>query len=287
MKSKISQTLFGLLSVSLLSIFPTHAQGFFSSKGFFIGVKSVYAGGYAKGSIESFANTELFNIQNISDVDEDASTLKIKEKRGSYAHGFRFESEGGYMINKNFGVLIGGGYLLGSPIKSALKSSDFGISYDLSSKAGMGFITSGAVIAANIGSFRPYVSGGVTIGLAPSIETTVKGQDASGGFMQYKDKAEGKAPVGSTVNFGIAYDISKRIGVFSEFSMVSMSYKPSKITVKEFTMNGVDMRPILGQSEKNLVDEVDYSSGPENAKGYKVPMSSMGVTVGTRVYFGL
>lgn len=281
MKSKISQTLFGIAIASVFSASPISAQGFF------VGIKGVYSGGLAKNSIESFATSELFNIPNISDVTEDPSTTKIAEKRGSYAKGFRFESEAGYMISKNFGVFAGGGYLMGSPIKSTLKAPSSGVNYDLSSEAGMGFITSGAIISANIGSFRPYVSGGVTVGLAPSIETTIDGKDAAGGSLQYRDKAEGKAPVGSTVNFGVSYDISRRVGVFSEFSMVNMSYKPSKITVKELTMNGVDMRPLLGQSEKNLVDEVDFSSGPENAKGYTVPMSSMGVTVGTRIYFGL
>ena len=82
----------------------------------------------------------------------------------------------------------------------------------------------------------------------------------------------GKISTGIQSSFGVAYNLSEKINIFTEFTWVDVRYTIKKATILRYEEDGVDIMLDL----ENSVNDMDE----------KVNFSHMGVNFGLKYTFG-
>ena len=229
------------------------------------------------------------------------NTSIVENVKGSFGSGFTIGSYFGYMFNENMGFEIGVNYLWGKKYNFSNKT-DYGngtysnstdevsaSSFRISPEVRMGF---------GDGKFRPYLKGGMTVGLFNKIvdsytENAKSPMNIGEDITEKRFELTKGNSVGITGAFGVNYSINGTVFVFAELTSYLVNWSPLKGEFTKATFNGTDQLGSMTISQKqfefkNTVDDsmnTDVNSPTLTLKKY-FPMSSFGFSIGMHFAFG-
>jgi len=196
----------------------------------------------------------------------------------------------GYMFNKNIGAELDISYLLGAKLKSTQTYTSETTDNTLKSK--MLKISPSIVISSGFEKINPYARFGVVIGTGSIVYET---QDNYDGFLSVtKAKLYSGFAFGLSSGIGVVFNQSEKMSLFTEISMVNLSYSPAKGKILERTNDGVDMLPNMTTSEKEVEFVKKYiyyystqpdSSQPGKELKFKSPFGSVALNFGVKFFF--
>ena len=208
----------------------------------------------------------------------------------------------GYMFTESVGAELQAGYLLGfAQTVGSTKSTDGTNTSESTAtwQAKMIQIAPLFVVQGSISDVvKPYGKFGPVFGFSPSVTTKDNSTATDNGVTNTQSEehlVNGGWAMGWKGVGGVEFHLSDMFSVYTEFSVLSMAYAPSKDVMTSSTMNGVDQMQFLttSQKETDYVDSYDTDSNtPANPdaprkdiKGY-YPFSSFGVQAGVKISFG-
>jgi hypothetical protein len=237
---------------------------------------------------------------------------------GSFGRGINLGLYGGYMVNKNIGVELGIGYLIGSTSKSVNEtdnSTSNGAPFPNSSstetdisttsyKGSMLRLVPAIRIQCGENKIHPYAVAGLIIGLAGKLtyeNVSTKTYTQSPGNPPNNTNDDNVWVYNGGVSWGLhsaigaMYMVSDKIGIFGEIAANLQNFAPHKSVLTVSTSNGKDNLANMTTDQK----ETDYSStyttnssspagtgSPSQSTTIRLPFSSIGITVGVHITLG-
>ena len=279
-----------LLTVVICTLF---AYKGWAQKGAFVTVNAGY--GFRLGSQTSFdANYSSNN-----------SSSKSEQVYMSLGKGFNFGGSIGYMFNQNLGVELGVTYLIGAETTFSEKENYSSGSYTsmynytTSISAKMLQFKPTLIFCTGLGKIKPYAKFGAVLGKGAIYgESAYKSSyyDPYYGGDTYKSthkmKLNGGLAFGVNAAMGVTFPIGSRVQMFSEITMINMSYAPTKGELTEATQDGTNVLPDIPVRYKKteFVDSYTYSyssspseSEPDKELKQKLPFGSIGANIGIRI----
>ncbi len=233
-------------------------------------------------------------------VSASGSSSTYTSKAFSLGKGVSLGAYGGYMLNKNIGLELGIGYLIGSKTTTTNETdapSPAGTSTSTGTVYGsMLRLTPAIRIEAGEGKIRPYGVVGLIIGLAPKA-TFESDSMTNGNERDQITTFSGRTSWGFHGAVGVRYAVNDKIGIFAEITGNYMSWAPGKSLITKDTYNGKDLLASQTTSQK----ETDFSSSstftggtgvaatpatPNQGNLVYLPFSSMGFNIGVHITLG-
>lgn len=288
---------------------------------FYVKIGSGYATTFNKMSNTS--NVEFRYSLATSTIYEEVESI-----RTSFGKGFNFQAAIGKKLNENFSLELSASYLKSSPIKSTVtfnyiiadddvfyytekgKALSFTptIVFSTKTKKITPFNIKGAPVFIKV---TPYLNAGIIlafISFTSQYEFEGYGDKVfslrkyTGGEKITKGSNKGILSTGFKVSLGIATNLSKKLSIFTEVSLTSLTFSPTESEIIEYTINGQDILLTLTESERkavyldeytipvtfdsngNIVEDVDESS-PSKRSRFDVPFGSIGINIGLKYEF--
>lgn len=227
-----------------------------------------------------------------------AGTESDETVRGSLGRGLSVGAYFGYMPNENMGFELGVNYLFGMKYKftdNRVLSSNVTDNTSTEINAHSLRLVPAVRFTFGEGSIRPYMRGGVVIGLMNKV-TVVTHETFSNPSVT--DVTESTFEYYHGAAFGIAgglganFSISDNLFFSAEITNYFYSWSPAKGHYTKFTVDGADQLGGMTTNEKEIeyVDKVDQSMNTSDSQPYKaprfsLPMSSIGLQVGIHFAF--
>lgn len=288
---------------------------------FYVKIGSGYATTFNKMSNTS--NVEFRYSLATSTIYEEVELI-----RTSFGKGFNFQAAIGKKLNENFSLELSASYLKSSPIKSTVTFNyiiadddvfyytEIGkalcftpkIVFSSKTKKITPFNIKGAPVFIKV---TPYLNAGIIlafISFTSQFEFEGYGNKVfslrkyTGGEKITKGSKKGILSTGFKASLGIATNLYKKLSIFTEVSLTSLTFSPTESEVIEYTINGQDSLSTLTESERkavyldeytipmtfdsngNIVEDVDESS-PSKRSRFDVPFGSVGINIGLKYEF--
>ena len=200
--------------------------------------------------------------------------------------GINFCGTIGYMFNKNVGLEMGISYLLGMKTKSTYESPDEEMIMSFAGR--MVRINPALVVACGFEKVDPYAKFGVIVGIGLIISEATYNYGSDEVYT--KIVFNGGVALGLNAATGLKFQVNDKISLFTEASLISMAYSPTKGKVKKATLNGTDKLSSFNTSQKEykFVKTIDYEdeqldSEPTKMLKQKYPFGSIGINFGISI----
>jgi opacity protein-like surface antigen len=270
------------IAISLIIIAITLFANNIYSQGIYAKINAGY------GLKMSSHDINYFNFSNYT-VDTVSSTFE--QVRTSLGKGLVIEGVVGYMFNKNMGAELGISYLLGAKTKT--KQTLYGGVHNNSLSANMLRLNPSVVISCGYEKISPYAKIGLLIGFGK-----IKYEDdyisAGGSVFSEKMELTGGVAIGLNTSAGVIYNLTEKLSLFGEISMVNLSWSPTKGILTESTINGSDRLVNLATSEAEVEFVDSYTSNlnypytnsePRKELKESFPFGSVGLNIGLKITF--
>jgi opacity protein-like surface antigen len=198
----------------------------------------------------------------------------------------------GYMFNKNIGTEIAINYLKGGKTQGLNRSLDNTFEEN-SIAASLLQINPKIVLALGYEKINPYSKFGLVIGLNPSVVLTQNGQffeDNITNKTELVTEFNGGQSIGFNAASGLMFNISDNFGLFGELNLTSLTYSPTKGTIKKAILNGINQLPQIPENEKNIkfLDEYTTSNTIDRSnevRRFALPFGSLALNIGAKYSF--
>lgn len=218
----------------------------------------------------------------------------------SFGKGLNFAGTFGAMFNKNLGMELGIGYLIGSKTEFTDNYTTTGSTSKSTStmKSKMLFFVPALVIESGFEKINPYARLGLVVAL-PKVtnedERTVSSTYSSTTHKSI-EKTDVKMDLGLGANaaLGILFNLSDNFAIFGECNINALSITPKSSEITESSTDGVDNLSSMTTSEKETVYEKSVTEDPLNPPSdsepsksvkFKLPFSSVGANIGVKISF--
>lgn len=249
--------------------------------------------GYGLPSGSQNIDWEVNNLIDITMVDLDVyqngsfTYLKSSQINLSLGEGFNTGLAFGHDFNEHVSGELGLSYLFGSTTTATYTGFDESATNRLS--ASLLRINPSVVIDAGSGDWVPYAKFGFIVGFGKvDFEAeSISASETSNGRLEIDGTA-----AGWTSSIGIRHEMSSKVSLFGEVSLVAMNYTPSKAKLTEYDINGVDQLNTLTVSDREVefVDDFDFpatlpqpTDQPYTTLQKQLPFGSIGLRIGARI----
>lgn len=214
--------------------------------------------------------------------------------RRSYGKGLQINAGFGYALHKNISLELGLGYLKGATFTDHVKNSySDKTSAEINSNINVNMVRAipGLRMSTTIGNFHPYFRAGLILGWVNQFKWTRSYSATDGSGNSYREREyKGDITLGYYSGLGVTCDITKRLGLFVEFTAISQSFSPTKSEMTSYISNGnvqdlSKTEPFYKSSE--YVDSYNSStstpadlSRPQKLLKEHYGMNSIGFTAG-------
>ena len=260
-------------------------------KGFYMSVQ----GGY---NLPMFRSNVGFFGMSVTGI-QNQKNSEIEDTKISFGEGANAGIGIGYLFEENFGAELQVNYLMGSTTKTT-QSNDGAKSFAVDQEISARMIQASPlfVMKADLKKLTPYAKIGAVIGFSPDIkyeEVAVTTPVAVQLFQtthlrESSQETKGKTTIGFTGSFGVDYELSRNMSLFTEIRAVGLNYSPEKATLTKYHVDGVDQLGTLNTYHKetefkdNPASSTDLTQ-PRQVEKIKLPFSSIGLNLGFRYTF--
>ncbi len=238
------------------------------------------------------------SVLGYNSMDNSVSNTYFTENvKGSFGRGMNFNVYGGYMINDVISLELAANYLVGS--KYTFTNEDISMNsssktiYDVNATSFRLIPTIRLSYGEN--KLRYYSRVALAFGLSNKLtEVSNRTFTNPGGTNVSYEKFEytGGLYMGFTGAFGLTYQLSDNIALYSELTRYFISWGPTNGQYTEVTVNGVDELGNMTTSEKEflLVDRVDQSMNqnpgePTKQLRFFTPLNALTLNLGLHFSF--
>ena len=216
----------------------------------------------------------------------------LERVKGSLGEGLQAGLVIGTMLNSTVGLELGATWLNGSTFQSTYSSSSSYVKNSSEFSANMLRLFPAIRIASANEGTKLYATVGAAIGLGGKRQILESSTHPYYPSTEYTQEYSGGISVGFTGSLGAEFKTGARSFFFTEATIISQSWAPSKAEITSYSVNGQDKLSTLTTSvrETEFVSETSESgfsssSDPnqpsKQLKSY-FPMSSIGINVGFR-----
>jgi hypothetical protein len=195
----------------------------------------------------------------------------------------------GYDLNQSYGLTLSGSYLFGTEFSSKTSNN---LTVERKLSASMVRINPSFRMYAGQNRFRTYADIGFILGIG-KINFNLKNSTVDATILEYTYVYDGGLSYGASARFGMEYQVSKRLRVFSEFQFISQAYAPTNGHLTKYIVNNQDNTSTLQQSQGNseivFVDAMQSDptaspspNEPQIRARHSYPFHSYGVNVGVK-----
>jgi hypothetical protein len=195
----------------------------------------------------------------------------------------------GYDLNQSYGLTLSGSYLFGTEFSSKTSNN---LTVERKLSASMVRINPSVRMYAGQNRFRTYADIGFILGIG-KINFNLKNATVDTTILEYSYVYDGGLSYGASARFGMEYQVSKRLRVFSEFQFISQAYAPTNGHLTKYIVNNQDNTSTLQQSQGNseivFVDAMQSDptvspspNEPQIRAKHSYPFHSYGLNVGVK-----
>jgi hypothetical protein len=195
----------------------------------------------------------------------------------------------GYDLNQSYGLTLSGSYLFGAEFTSKTNNN---LTVERKLSASMVRINPSFRMYAGQNRFRTYADIGFILGIG-KINFNLKNATVDTTILEYSYVYDGGLSYGASARFGMEYQVSKRLRVFSEFQFISQAYAPTNGHLTKYIVNNQDNTSTLQQSQGNseivFVDAMQSDptaspspNEPQIRAKHSYPFHSYGLNVGVK-----
>jgi hypothetical protein len=195
----------------------------------------------------------------------------------------------GYDLNQSYGLTLSGSYLFGTEFSSKTSNN---LTVERKLSASMVRINPSFRMYAGQNRFRTYADIGFILGIG-KINFNLKNFTVDTTILEYTYVYDGGLSYGASARFGMEYQVSKRLRVFSEFQFISQAYAPTNGHLTKYIVNNQDNTSTLQQSQGNseivFVDAMQSDptvspspNEPQIRAKHSYPFHSYGLNVGVK-----
>ena len=195
----------------------------------------------------------------------------------------------GYDLNQSYGLTLSGSYLFGAEFTSKTNNN---LTVERKLSASMVRINPSFRVYAGQNRFRTYADIGFILGIG-EINFNLKNATVDTTILEYSYVYDGGLSYGASARFGMEYQVSKRLRVFSEFQFISQAYAPTNGHLTKYIVNNQDNTSTLQQSQGNseivFVDAMQSDptvsptpNEPQIRAKHSYPFHSYGLNVGVK-----
>ena len=209
----------------------------------------------------------------------------------SLGKGFNVEGAFGYKIQEYFGVELGISYLNGSTFetKQTFTNGNFN-STTVSGK--MLKIIPSIVINAGYDKINPYAKMGLVIGTNGQVIEEFNQRTSATQTKNTILKKEGGIDIGFKTSLGVLYSVNKKISLFGEANLTSLTFTPKKGSFTKYYIDGIDKLSTLNVNSREIEYVESGTSGlpvnsnePQKTLTRRLPFSSLGINLGIQYNF--
>jgi hypothetical protein len=212
--------------------------------------------------------------------------------------GLDYDLFGGYHINRFISVGLGLNYFHGLNMNQERTGGGEGSTYSEQRKltSSIFSIDPGIEISPGFSKINPFIDFNLMIGIIPRImeketNTTYSGTTTNEIFQS--GVYHGGIPIGYDIKGGVDFKLSKLIDIYADLNFKGFNYTPTKYSMKEYTVNGVDEFSTLTTKQKETVFVKNYDSketipadSPNKQLKESFPFTSLGIDVGVKFNLG-
>jgi hypothetical protein len=215
----------------------------------------------------------------------------------SFGKGLNIGATGGVMFNENVGIQLGINYLLGGKSTVTMDDQPSESSSEMTYQGRMLRVVPSVIISAEEDDITPYARFGAVLGFGSYDERT----ESTSTFANVKttsvmnENYSGGTAFGWHGAFGLMFELSKQMSLFTEIQHVNLTYRPTMSVVDEATVDGENQLDDMTTSQKeyeyvdklteNFSDPIDDSKPTQFTK-FSTPWSSFGLNVGIKINVG-
>lgn len=199
----------------------------------------------------------------------------------SFGKGINLIVSGIYYFTENIGCELMGEFLYSEPVKGTDKRQDVEVS--LTYRAMMAELMPSLVLKTDSSKVRVYSRTGLVLGYGAI--RNIYEEKGTGYLIKSEWKYSGGVPVGFSASLGLEYKKSRKISLFAEAAITSLSYGPRK--GKRIYLKREGKYPNRNDAQNTEIIFVDnsttsYSSTVSNNQRMRpsYPFSSIGLNVG-------
>jgi hypothetical protein len=192
-------------------------------------------------------------------------------------------------LNQSYGLTLSGSYLFGAEFSSKTNNN---LTVERKLSASMVRINPSFRMYAGQNRFRTYADIGFILGIG-KINFNLKNATVDSTILEYTYVYDGGLSYGASARFGMEYEVSKRLRVFSEFQFISQAYAPTNGHLTKYIVNNQDNTSTLQQSQGNseivFVDAMQSDptaspspNEPQIRARHSYPFHSYGLNVGVK-----
>lgn len=267
----------------LFIIINCNAQGVYIKVGGGYGFKSGAQNLNLEKSLSYFYINDFANYNEGENGEDNWENIYV-----SLGKGINFNGCAGYMFNKNIGFEFDCNYHLSSKYTATTTTLASESINKLSSK--MLTISPSILIATDFQIIKPYTRLGFVLGFG-SIEHYTS-EKSNGEVSTLKVKLNGDAAKGFNAAVGTDYYFNEHFNLYCEAFFTSLTYKPNKAEMTEYTIDGDNLLSYYPDNFKKieLVDKYTEDTGSTNVESVKrlkqvFPYSSVGINIGLKYNF--
>ncbi|MDP1726967.1 MAG: outer membrane beta-barrel protein [Bacteroidota bacterium] len=252
--------------------------------------------GYAFGANNFLLGTESTTNSNSGGFTSTQTVLNVGLGKGINMGGCL-----GYMFNKNVGIELGVGYLLGSRIMVDA-STDVSSSGSIDKSTTEWQCRSLRIIPAfkvcgGSDKINPYLKFGLIMGMMNSAMEYNNSETTSGSTINRsvrEVKYTGTTSFGILGCAGVNYKLNSKIMLFAECNLLAQSFTLAKSVITKDETNGKDNLASMTTNQKETIysKEVTFDSNatvdkgsPKKGLAFSLPFSSLGINVGIQIAF--
>jgi hypothetical protein len=212
--------------------------------------------------------------------------------------GLDYDLFGGYHVNRFISVGLGLNYFHGLNMNQTRTGEGEGGSFSeqLKLTSSVFSIYPGIEISPGFSKINPFIDFNLMIGIVPRImekETSTTNSGTTTSEIFQSGVYHGGIPIGYDIKGGVDFKLSKLIDVYADLNFKGFNYTPTKYSMKQYTVNGVDEFSNLTTKQKETVFVKSYdrnetipSDSPNKALKETFPLTSLGVDVGVKFNLG-
>jgi opacity protein-like surface antigen len=214
----------------------------------------------------------------------------------SLGKGFNLGGTVGYMFNKNIGAELGINYLSGNKANSTTYTGTYSfnpVSFEDYGKTNISAVMwqfkPTIIITAGMEKINPYAKFGMLFGKGSIYNNQTRINGLNRQQISYNWVYNGGTAVGFHAELGLYHNLNPKTSLFTELSMINMSYAPTKGKLTESKLNGaIDQLPGIPvyYTDIEFTDNVDVQQTNPNvpAKQLKTnfPFNSIGFNFGIK-----
>lgn len=221
---------------------------------------------------------------------------------GSYNSGVTASATFGYQTSSNMGFEVNLGYVFGKKYKAYTEHTDMIDEAVINTSKSVittysrnAYVAPAFVLTAGERNLRPYLSAGVVLAMA-QVEVRSNSRsdyDGDNGTSGRTEKYSGGLSFGLRGGAGLELKLNEKLGLFSELSLISMSYYPRERETTRYEEDGENLLATMNEytrktkytksTQSDTRSDADPASQPSKALRFSFAMSSITAQAGLRM----